>query len=297
MRREDLADLMSFAVIAEERSFTRAAARLGISSSALSHSIRLLEGRLATRLLSRTTRSVAPTRAGERLLERLGPALREIGTGLETLAEERDHPSGTVRINSHRVGAIAHVAPKIAELNRRYPDVILEVTVDDTPVDIVSAAFDAGIRHGEHLAQDMVAVRISSNYRSALVAAPGYVSVAEPIVSPRDVVRHPCLAWRYPSSGVLFRWEFRRGDEELSVAIEPAFVTNDMHVLVAAALSGAGVAYLLKDYVADHLTAGRLVELLPDSTVPHDACYLYYPSRRQVRPAMRAVIEVLKCRD
>jgi DNA-binding transcriptional LysR family regulator len=294
MRREDLADLMAFAVIAEERSFTRASVRLNLSGSALSHAIRLLEERLGAKLLNRTTRSVAPTQAGARLLERLRPALADIGAGLDLLNDELDRPSGVVRINSHRSAALIHIVPKIEILRRDYPDVVLDLTTEDMPVDIVEAGFDAGIRHGEHLERDMIAVRISGDYRSAVVASPEYLRGAENIAEPSDLSRHRCLVWRYPSTGALLRWEFRRGEQGFHVVVKPHFTTSDMQVLIATVLTGAGVAYLLREQVDEHLKTGRLVELLPEWSVPHGACYLYYPSRRQVRPAMRAVIDVLR---
>ncbi|MDM9628990.1 LysR family transcriptional regulator [Rhizobium sp. S152] len=294
MKREDIADLMAFAIIAEERSFTRAAVRLGLSSSALSHAIRLLEERLGTKLLNRTTRSVAPTAAGQRLLARLSPALGEIAEGLDALADERDRPSGTVRINTHQSAAFLHVIPKLPALRHRYPDVVLDLGIDDGMIDIVSAGFDAGIRHGRHLAKDMVAVRISSEYRSALVAAPNYLNGKPPVRSPSDLLELDCLAWRYPTSGALLKWDFIQEGQRISVEAEPVFTTDDMEVLVQAAVSGAGVAYLLREQVATHLESGRLVELLPEMSVEHDACYLYYPDRRQIRPAMRAVIDLLK---
>lgn len=203
MKREDLADLMAFAVIAQERSFTRAAVRLGLSSSALSHAIRLLEERLGTKLLSRTTRSVAPTAAGERLLSRLVPALEEISDGVEGLNEERDRPSGLVRINSHQSAALLHVVPKLMKLQRAYPDIVIDLTTNDGMVDIVTAGYDAGIRHGEHLARDMIAVRISDEYRSAIVASPDYLRGGAPVYTPSDyratavwpgvtLLREPC---------------------------------------------------------------------------------------------------------
>lgn len=294
MKREDLADLMAFAVIAEERSFTRAAIRLGLSSSALSHAIRLLEERLGTKLLSRTTRSVAPTAAGERLLTRLTPALDEISEGVEALNDERERPSGLVRINSHQSGALLHVVPKLPVLQREYPDIVLDLTTDDNVVDIVTAGYDAGIRHGEHIARDMIAVRISAEYQSAVVASPDYLRGREPVYTPSDLKGHQCLAWRYPSSGALLKWDFQRGTRKLSFVPEPVFLTNDMEVMINAALSGIGVGYLLREQVTQHLEAGRLVELLPDWSIPHGACYLYYPDRRQIRPAMRAVIDVLR---
>ncbi|RWR05196.1 LysR family transcriptional regulator [Paenirhodobacter populi] len=294
MKRDDLADLMAFAVIAEERSFTRAAVRLGLSSSALSHAIRLLEDRLGTKLLSRTTRSVAPTAAGERLLARLAPALDEISEGVEALNEERDRPSGLVRINSHQSAALLHVVPKLRELRRLYPDIVVDLTTNDGLVDIVTAGYDAGIRHGEHLARDMVAVRISPEYQSAVVASPEYMRDRAQICTPSDLSDHDCLTWRYPTSGAPLRWEFQRGTRKLAFVPEPVFTTNDIEVMIDAALSGIGIAYLLREQVAGHLEAGRLTELLPDWSTGHGACFLYYPDRRQIRPAMRAVIDALR---
>jgi len=297
MRREDLVDLMAFAVIAQERSFTRAAVRLGLSNSALSHAIRLLEERLGTKLLSRTTRSVAPTAAGERLLTRLAPALEEIYAGVEALNDERDRPSGLVRINSHQSAALLHVVPKLQALRRDYPDIIVDLTTDNGVVDIVAAGYDAGIRHGELLARDMIAVRISPEYRSAVVASPDYLSDRAPIYTPSDLSYHHCLAWRFPTSGAFLKWDFQRARRKLSFVPEPVLTSNDMKVMIDAALSGIGVVYLLREQVAQHLEAGRLVELLPDWSVPHGACYLYYPDRHQIRPAMRAVIDVLRHRE
>ncbi len=297
MRREDLGDLMAFAVIAQERSFTRAAVKLGLSTSALSHAIRLLEERFGTKLLNRTTRSVAPTAAGERLLARLGPALEEITEGVEALNDERERPSGLIRINSHQSAALLHVVPKLRELRRAYPDIIVDLTTDDGMVDIVAAGYDAGVRHGEHLARDMIAVRISPEYGSAIVASPAYLRDTAPVYTPSDLAQHHCLAWRYPTSGALLRWDFQRGTRKLNFVPEPVFMTDDMEVMITATLSGIGVAYLLREQVAQHLESGHLVELLPDWSVPHGACHLYYPDRRHIRPAMRAVIDALRYSD
>jgi DNA-binding transcriptional LysR family regulator len=294
MKREDIADLMAFAIIAEEKSFTKAAVRLGLSSSALSHAIRLLEERLGTKLLNRTTRSVAPTAAGHRLLARLSPALGEIAEGIEALAEERDRPSGTVRINTHRSAALLHVLPRLKALRQAYPEVFLELSIDDGIVDIVADGFDAGIRHGEQLARDMIAVRISPEYRSTVVASPEYLAGKPAILAPSDLLQHDCLAWRFRTSGGLLKWEFLLDHRKLSVDIKPVFTANDMGVLINAALAGAGLAYLLREQVTDHLASGRLVEVLSECSIPHDPCYLYYPNRRQIRPAMRAVIDILK---
>lgn len=294
MRREDLSDLMAFAVIAEERSFTRAANRLGLSSSALSHAIRLLEERLGVKLLNRTTRSVAATAAGERLLARLRPALQEIGDGLEELADEHVGPCGLVRINTHHSAAALYLVPKLEVLRRTYPDITLDVTTDEGLVDIVSAGYDAGIRNGERLAQDMVAVRIGPDYRTAVVATPGYLEQAPAATRPQDLTQHACLAYRMSTSGALLRWQFQRGSRTFDVAIKPAFITNDMDLLIDAALKGIGVGYLLREQVAQHLASGRLVELLPRWSVRHAGSFLYYPGRRQMRPAVRAVVDMLR---
>jgi DNA-binding transcriptional LysR family regulator len=294
MKREDMADLFAFALIAEERSFTRAAVRLGLSSSALSHAIRLLEERLGTKLLNRTTRSVAPTAAGQRLLTRLAPALGEITEGVEALCEERDRPSGVVKINAHRTAALLHVLPRLKALRRAHPGITIDLAIDDRLVDIVSGGFDAGIRYGEQLAHDMIAVRIGPEGYTAVVATPEYLAGRETILSPADLLRHDCLVWHSRTHGEWRRWDFLRGGRKVSVDVKPVFVANDMGVLIAAALTGAGLAYVLREQVTDHLKTGQLVEVLPDYCVPHDACFLYYPDRRQMRPAMRVVIDHLK---
>lgn len=294
MKRSDFADLMAFVVIAEERSFTRAGNRLGISSSALSHAMRQLEERLDVKLLSRTTRSVAPTAAGERLLARLQPALQEIGDGLEELADEHAGPSGLVRINTHHSAAALYVVPKLPALRQTYPGITLEITTNEGLVDIVSAGYDAGIRNGEQLAQDMVAVRIGPDYRTVVVATPGYLEAAPAIARPQDLVQQACIAYRTSTSGTLLRWQFQRGSRTFDVAITPTFITNDMDLLIEATLQGIGVGYLLREQVATHLASGRLVELLPRWAVRHTGSFLYYPGRRQMRPAVRAVIDLLR---
>lgn len=294
VRREDLGDLMAFAIIAEERSFTRAAIRLGLSSSALSHAIRLLEDRLGAKLLNRTTRSVAATAAGEALLDRLRPALAEIGAGLERLADESEMPRGVVRINSHRSAAMLHVLPKLPTLRARFPDVVLDLSTEEGLVDIVSGSYDAGIRHGERVAQDMVAVRIGPDYRTAVVASPSYIMGAPALHAPADLIRHSALAYRLPTSGALLRWEFSRNGHKFAIDVRPVFIANNNEAIVRAAVDGLGVAYLLREQVSDELKRGALVELLPDWSMSYEACYLYYPDRRQVRPAMRAVIDVLR---
>lgn len=294
MKREDLSDLMAFAIIAEERSFTRAANRLGLSSSALSHAVRLLEERLGAKLLNRTTRSVAPTAAGERLLSRLRPAFQEIGEGLEELAHEHAGPSGLVRINTHHSAAVLYVVPKLRTLRRTYPGITLDIKTDEGLVDIVSAGYDLGIRNGEKLAQDMVAVRIGPDYRTAVVATPKYLEQASAIGHPKDLVQQACIAYRMSTSGALLRWQFQRGSRMFDVAITPAFITSDIDLLIDATLTGIGVGYLLREQVTEHLANGRLVELLPRWSIRYTGSFLYYPGRRQIRPAVRAVIDMLR---
>lgn len=294
MKRSDFADLMAFAMIAEERSFTRAGNKLGISSSALSHAMRQLEERLDAKLLNRTTRSVAPTAAGERLLARLQPALQEIGDGLEELADEHTGPSGLVRINTHHSAAALYVVPKLPALRQTYPGITLDITTNEGLVDIVSAGYDAGIRNGEQLAQDMVAVRIGPDYRTVVVATPEYLETAPAIAGPQDLVQQACIAYRMSTSSTLLRWQFQRGSRTFDVAIKPTFITNDMDLLIEATLQGIGVGYLLREQVATHLASGRLVELLPRWSVRHTGSFLYYPGRRQMRPAVRAVIDMLR---
>lgn len=294
MKREDMADLFAFALIAQEKSFTRAAVRLGLSTSALSHAIRLLEERLGTKLLNRTTRSVAPTAAGQRLLTRLAPALGEIAEGVEALAEERDRPSGVVRINAHRTAALLHVLPRLQALRKAHPGVIIDLAVDDRLVDIVAEGFDAGIRYGEQLAHDMIAVRVGPEGYTAVVATPEYLAGRATIRSPADLLQHDCLVWHSRTYGEWRRWEFLRVGRKVSVDVQPVFVASDMGILIAAALTGSGLSYVLREQVAKYLENGRLVEVLSDYSVPHDACFLYYPDRRQMRPAMRAIIDHLR---
>lgn len=294
MRREDLPDLMAFAIIAEERSFTRASVRLGLTTSALSHAVRLLEERLGTKLLNRTTRSVSPTVAGNRLLERLAPALAEIDHGLDALGDDRDHPRGLVRINAHRSAATLHVMPKLELLAERYPDIVLELSIDDRIMDIVGAGFDAGIRDGERVAKDMVIVRIGPSYSTAIVAAPRYLSKAPKIAAPRDLIAHRALAYRLPTARTLWPWTFREGSSEFVVDVRPSFISDDMHLVIGAAVAGTGIAYVLRQQVEIHLLGGTLVELLPGSAMTFTAPHLYYPSRKHIRPALRAVIDLLR---
>lgn len=297
MKRDDLADLATFAAIAEERSFTRAAARLDVSVSALSHSLRLFESRIGVKLLHRTTRSVSPTEAGERLLQRLGPALGDIDDAFGALADFRDVPAGRVRVNTHRMAAINIIAPRLAELRARYPDVVVELSVDDGRTDIVAAGFDAGIRPGEFVAKDMISVRIAPDSRAIVVGSPGYFSSHPQPAAPEDLARHDCIAYRQISGGGVYRWQFANKDRTISVAVEPAFITDDVELTIRAALDGVGLAYVIESQVGQLIADGRLIAVLDRWSMPFSGDFLYYSSRRQVPPALRVLIDTLRFRQ
>lgn len=297
MRREDLADLAAFVSVAEERSFTRAAAKLGTSQSALSHTIRRLEGRLGVRLLTRSTRSVSPTEAGERLLRTLGPALDEIDSGLAQLSALREKPVGTIRISASDHAARAILWPKLAALLPDYPDVHVEISVDSGFVDIVAERFDAGVRLGEQVAKDMIAVRIGPNLRMAAVASPAYFERRPPPRVPQDLAAHDCINLRLRTLGGLYAWEFERDGRELRVRVEGQLVFNDVDLILRAALDGFGIAYLPDDHVAALIAEGRLVRVLGEWSPPFPGFHLYYPSRRQQSPAFALVVEALRHRD
>ena len=296
MRRDELGDLSAFATVAEERSFTRAAARLGTSQSALSHIVRRLEGRLGVRLLARTTRSVSPTEAGERLLRALRPALDEIDAGLAGLSELRDKPAGTIRVTAGRHAAETLLWPALARLLPEYPDIVVEICVDEALTDIVAERFDAGIRLGEQVAKDMIAVRIGPEMRMAVVAAPAYLAGRKPPRTPHDLAGHSCINYRFPTLGGLYAWEFEKNGRELKVRVEGPLILNDTALAIEAALAGLGLAYLPEDRAAPHLADGRLVELLADWSPPFPGYHLYYPSRRQPSPAFALLVETLRYR-
>lgn len=297
MQREDLADLAAFAAVAEERSFTRAAAKLGTSQSALSHTIRRLETRLGVRLLTRSTRSVAPTEAGERLLRTLGPALDEIDAELAQLSALRDKPAGTVRISASDHAARALLWPRLAPLLRDYPEVRVEISVDAGLVDIVAERFDAGVRLGEQVAKDMIAIRVGPDLRMAAVAAPAYLAGRPPPLTPQDLAAHDCINLRLRTLGGLYAWEFEKDGRELRVRVEGQLVFNDVDLIRAAALAGFGIAYLPDDHVADAIADGRLVRVLDDWSPPFPGYHLYYPSRRQQSPAFALIVEALRWRE
>lgn len=293
MAGEDLNVLAAFVVVAEERSFTRAARRLVVSPSALSHAIRGLEERLGVRLLARTTRSVAPTEAGDQLLARLQPALGDVREALDQLAGLRDRPAGRVRLVVSPMAAALVLAPKMGELARSYPDIALDVTTRPDRVDLVTGRFDAGIQLGEYVERDMIAVRVSPDQRAAIVASPAYFAIHPKPQSPRDLTHHRCINFRRGESG-LYRWEFERDGHALSVAVEGSMIVDNVDLLLRAAIDGAGLAFVFEQYVASHLASGALVRVLEDWCPPFPGYYLYYASRRQQPRALAALIDTLR---
>jgi DNA-binding transcriptional LysR family regulator len=297
MRREELGDLIAFLAVAEERSFTRAAAKLGTSQSALSHTVRRLEERLGVRLLARTTRSVAPTEAGERLLRTLGPRLHEVDAELAALSELRQKPAGSVRITAGEHAAQAILWPAVERLLPSYPDVRVELTVDYGLTDIVAERYDAGVRLGEQVAKDMIAVRIGPDMRMAVVGAPSYFGDQPRPRTPQDLTDHNCINIRLPTYGGVYAWEFEKGGRELKVRVEGQLVFNNIALRLNAALAGLGVAYLPEDQVQAHLADGRLVRVLADWCPAFPGYHLYYPSRRQPTPAFSLLVEALRYRS
>lgn len=294
MERGELNDLIAFAAVARERSFTRAAAALGMSPSALSHAMRGLEERLGVRLLARTTRSVAPTEAGDRLLQSIRPAFATIEDGLAALAEWRDSPSGTVRITTFSYPAKTVLMAKLPAFLLKHPEIQVEVNIDDRLTDIVAEGFDAGIRFGENVAKDMIAVRVGPNLRTIVVATPSYFERHPRPQKPADLEAHNCIGYRLASSGGLLPWEFQRDGRELKVFTSGSFVGNDGDLAAAAVRAGAGLGYLLEHDVAEDLASGKLIQVLDEWCAEFQGCYLYHPSRRQTPPALRALIEALK---
>lgn len=296
VRREELGSLAMFLVVADERSFTRAAARLGISQSALSHAMRRLEAKLGLRLLTRTTRSVAPTDAGERLLQTLRPALDDIDHKLADLTELRERPAGLLRLTTSIHAARAVLWPVISRIMAENPDIEIELNSDAGFVDIVAQRYDAGVRLGESLEKDMIAVPISPRLRMAAVGAPSYFARRGTPTTPHDLSHHSCINLRLPSSGGLYAWEFEHEGREVRVKVEGQLVLNDVDLIAEAAVAGHGIAFVIEDHVAQELGDGTLVRVLEDWCPPFDGYYLYYPSRRQPSPAFNLLLEALRFR-
>ncbi len=294
MARENFNDLAAFASVAREGSFTRAAALHGVSQSALSQTVRALEARLGLRLLTRTTRSVAPTQAGERLLATLTPRLDEIQAALASLSELRDKPAGTIRITTTDHAADTILLPKLAKLLPSYSDIKVEISTDYKLVDIVEQRFDAGVRLGDQVAKDMVAVRISPDLRVAVVGSPAYFARRPLPARPQDLTGHDCINLRLPTHGGIYAWEFRQGRRELQVRVEGQLVVNGMPQLINGALAGLGLACTLKDRVQEHIDQGRLVSVLENWCPSFPGYHLYYPSRKHASPAFALVVDALR---
>lgn len=293
MVRDELSVLSAFLAVAEERSFTRAAKRLNISISGLSHAIRRLEDEIGVRLLARTTRSVSPTQAGDQLLASLRPALADIRGTLTQISGLQQRPVGQIRLLVPRLAAKTVVAPKLGAFVRAYPDVVLDITTDDSHVDLVAAGYDAGIQFGEYIAQDMIAVRVSPDVRPAVVASPDYFRAHGKPAVPGDLLRHRCINFRHRGEGV-YRWELDRGDQSVAVAVNGSLILDDLDLVIHAAVDGAGVAFLSEDRAAPHLASGALERVLEDWSPPFPGFFLYYPSRRQQPAALTALIETLR---
>ena len=296
MQRGNLNDLLAFLAVGQERSFTRAAAKLGVSQSALSHTIRGLEEQLGLRLLTRTTRSVSPTEAGERLLQSIGPRFEEIESELAALSEFREKPAGTIRISATDYAVETILWPKLTRFLRRYPDVKVEVIIDYGLTDIVAERFDAGIRSGEQVAKDMIAVRIGPDMRSAIVGAPSYFEGRSEPKRPQELIDHDCINLRLPTRGGLYAWEFEKDGREVKVHVEGQLVFNGTFQMLNAALVGFGLAYVPEDVAQPHLAKGRLRRVLDDWCPPYPGYHLYYPSRRQATPAFALLVEALRYR-
>lgn len=294
--RENLNDLVAFVTVAREGSFTRAAAQLRVSQSALSQTIRGLEERLGLRLLTRTTRRVAPTDAGERLLAAISPRLEGIEQDLAALSDLRDKPAGTIRITASEHAASSILLPRLAALLPGYPDIKVEINTDYRMVDIVEQRFDAGVRLGEHLQKDMIAVRVGPDVRMAVVGAPDYFAKRTAPEKPQDLTAHDCINVRLPTHGGLLPWDFKKGTRELNVRVEGQMTFNGFPQVVDAALAGMGLAFVLEDVVRRHIEDGRLVRVLEDWCEVFPGYHLYYPSRRQPSPAFALVVDALRYR-
>jgi DNA-binding transcriptional LysR family regulator len=293
--KNDLGELAAFAVVAEERSFTRAAARLGISQSALSHSMRGLEKRLGLQLLARTTRSVSPTAAGTALLQDLTPALERIERSLAEARKRRESPTGRIRLIIPRTAANMVLLPKLARFARTYPEIVLEVTSSNDPVDLVAGEYDAGVQIGEFIQRDMIAVRVSKDLRLAVVGSPEYFKARKIPRTPRDLKDHACIGFRF-SSGI-YRWEFEKGRKALTVNPQGPATFDDPDLVVQAVLNGVGIATTLEQPLSEMIAEGRLVQVLRDWCPTFPGYFLYYPSRRNQPAALAALINTLRLSD
>jgi DNA-binding transcriptional LysR family regulator len=297
MAREDFNDLIWFLAVAEERSFTRAAAKLGITQSTLSHTIKRLETRMGIRLLMRTTRSVAPTDAGERLKQSLAPRVAEVEAEIAALMAYRDRPAGTIRLTLSDHGLESVVWPKLRPVLGAYPDIKLEFSIDNGLRNIVEDGFDAGVRLGESVEKDMIAVRIGPDWRLVAVASPGYLATHPLPVHPHDLIGHDCINMRQARAGGLYAWEFEKDGQELRVRVDGQLTFNASYAMVDAVVNGYRIAYLPEDLVDRHIASGDLVVLLDEWSPRFPGYYIYYPSRRQSLPAFKIIVDALRHTD
>lgn len=294
MKKTDLSGLVAFVAIAQERSFRRAAARLGVTPPTLSHTMRELEAQVGIRLLNRTTRNVAPTEAGEHLLAQLVPAFTDIDTALESLNTFREQPQGLVRINAPRTAIELALVPHLGRLARDYPGITLEIVAQEGFANIVEQGFDAGIRLGKDLHNDMRAVRVTPDLRLAIVATPEYFQQYGKPNHPEDLLSHRCIGWRKIASGELYKWTFQKGTQALSVSVNSPLILDDARLMLQAALAHAGIAFAIEEEVSEHLATGRLERVLADWCAPFPGFYLYYPNRRNHPVALTTVINVMR---
>ncbi|AYM91027.1 LysR family transcriptional regulator [Serratia sp. 3ACOL1] len=296
MAGENFRDIAAFLIVARERSFTRAAAQLGVSQSALSHTIRSLETRLGLRLLTRTTRSVSPTEAGERLVQRVGPRLTVIADELAAFSERRNTPAGNVRITTSDFAWHTVLRPRLSTLQKEYPDIKIEIAISPGLTDIVTERFDAGIRFGDQIAKDMTTVRISADVRMAMVAAPAYLEKHPTPREPTDLQRHSCINMRFSTQGGIYAWELQKGKRHLQIRTEGPWIFNCIYPVIDAAVDGFGIAFMPQELAQPFITNGRLLPVLKDWCPTHPGLHIYYASKRQLSPALALVIEYLRYR-
>jgi DNA-binding transcriptional LysR family regulator len=297
MAKTDLNQLTWFQAVAEERSFTKAAAKLGVAQSTLSHTIKQLEARMGIRLLTRTTRNVATTAAGERLLQTIAPRIGEIEDEIAALMAFREKPSGSIRLTLSDHALESVVWPKLKPVLTTYPDIGVELILDSTFRNIVEEGFDAGVRLGESVEKDMIAVRIGPDWRLVAVASPGYFADRDVPEHPRELVRHVCINMRHETAGGLYAWEFEKDGQALRVRVNGQLTFNNSYAMIDAALSGYGIAYVPENIVERHIASGLLVQVLDDWSPFFDGYFLYYPSRRQNLPAFKVIIDALRHRS
>lgn len=297
MKRDELNDLAAFVEVADQMSFTRAAAKLGMSASALSHAMKALEARLGLQLLVRTTRSVSTTEAGDRLLKTLRPAFEDISVALGDLDGLRDQPAGTVRITTSKHAATSLLIPMLPDFLKAYPEISVEITIEERLTDIIESRYDAGIRLGEKVAKDMVAVQVSSKIQTAVVGSPTYFTDRPIPKTPQDLAQHCCINYRFMTAGGLYPWEFEQDGRAFQVRVEGSLVFNDSDLILAAALAGQGIAYLYEDQVAEFVAQGRLIQVLKPWCPIFSGYYLYHPNRRQIPIALAALIEALRVKS